>query len=265
MYWVFVQEARQKMEANIKPADVAKRASGLWGAMSDSDKAPYKSRADILLKEYRAAMHRPGRRMQKWTSQTHNSVKKPPSMYWLFVQDARGGMQETKPAEVAKRASAIWRGMSESERAPYKEKADLLHQEYRNKRAKQPKGDKKIEKPASRRRRQRAIRTPKEDTVKDNKAKKDEKGKDEVKKLAQATPPKTRYNYEDTCKAAKSDDAAVAEGDTKMPMELAISLMRNMGHVDAGAAFNRLLPEVQRLYLDTSERIVRKRTADVLA
>ncbi|CAN1215600.1 High mobility group B protein 2, partial [Linum perenne] len=74
-------------------------------------------------------------RSTKKAAKDPNKPKRPPSAFFVFMEEFRQLFKEQNPnnksvAAVGKAAGAKWKAMSESDKAPYKEKADKRKTEY---------------------------------------------------------------------------------------------------------------------------------------
>ncbi|CAN7025557.1 unnamed protein product [Brassica oleracea var. botrytis] len=75
------------------------------------------------------------RGMKKKTTKDPNKPKRPPSAFFVFLDDFRREFNEANPnnksvAAVGKAAGAKWKSMSEEEKAPYASKAESRKSEY---------------------------------------------------------------------------------------------------------------------------------------
>ncbi|KAH0909189.1 hypothetical protein HID58_032510 [Brassica napus] len=74
-------------------------------------------------------------RKKKTTTKDPNKPKRPPSAFFVFLDDFRREFNEANPnnksvAAVGKAAGAKWKSMSEEEKAPYASKAESRKSEY---------------------------------------------------------------------------------------------------------------------------------------
>ncbi|ESQ50736.1 hypothetical protein EUTSA_v10022905mg [Eutrema salsugineum] len=76
-----------------------------------------------------------GRKPGKKTTKDPNKPKRPPSAFFVFLDDFRREFNEANPnnksvATVGKAAGAKWKSMSDEDKAPYASKAETRKTEY---------------------------------------------------------------------------------------------------------------------------------------
>lgn len=129
-YLYFVSKYRQRLKDAGEPIPKAKEmtqeCATKWRVMTPDQKSEYENlaKADRVRWEgEKAAAEKPKDPLRP---------KRPPSAYFLFLNDFRANYQnKTDPAkEITKQAGAKWNSLTEAEKAPYQEVAKVKRLEW---------------------------------------------------------------------------------------------------------------------------------------
>ncbi len=129
--------AEVQAEGSFSYGDVVKRIGEKWRAMGPAERAPHIAEAAAGKAKYEADM-------KVWRAKQPGAAhpdqpKKPLSAYMRFVAERKGDVvaavgssgAPVKVGEVMKRVAAMWRGLSEAERAPLLAQANKAKKAYR--------------------------------------------------------------------------------------------------------------------------------------
>jgi hypothetical protein len=128
----------------IKPKDISRRLGEMWKALSEEEKAPYKELYEADKARYTLAMSNyvPSEEapvVEKKTRKPRkpkdsSAPKKAKNSYMLYSDAVRAQVKADNPTlaskEIVKLVADMWKGLSDEEKAPYKEQADEKKAEY---------------------------------------------------------------------------------------------------------------------------------------
>jgi len=153
-YFAWQNSVREKvtkaMPEGSKIGDVAKKFSEMWGAMSDSSKAPFQTKYEAAMAKYKKKMekykttkdyakfmkakeeHKVDTLKKSKFKKDENAPSRPLSAYFLFLADEReelvaGGMTHK---EAMSKMAEMWSSLSAAKKKPYEEKAASLKAKY---------------------------------------------------------------------------------------------------------------------------------------
>eukprot|EP00736_Rhodelphis_marinus_P003727 Rmarinus@m.4239 len=138
-YFCFLHHFREayKRDNPEKKAvkDTTKVAGEKWKEMTDEEKAPYVEKAKQLRAEYEVQKAEYEKELEKT-----RKPKKPLTGYFLFMADFRKQYKDEHPEEkgvqkLTQAAGMKWKNMTEEEKLPYNEKAQILREEFNRKKA----------------------------------------------------------------------------------------------------------------------------------
>jgi len=124
-YLLFAMDARKDIiekDPTLKLGDVSKECGKLWKEISADDKEEWKNKANLLKEEARSS---------------HPVVvkkeKRVPSSYILFAMSERKRIVDENPdmklGDISKMCGTLWKGLSETEKEHWKNKANDLRTE----------------------------------------------------------------------------------------------------------------------------------------
>jgi uncharacterized protein (DUF736 family) len=137
-----IRPAIMKEHPSAKVTEVAKIIGAKWRQLSTEDKEPYHdlARQDRARFKMEMANYVPtpgyedsGRRRGR-KKKDPNAPKKPRSAYFIFAGDRREDIKSQDPemrvSEIAKRTGEEWRNLSDAQKKPYFDQAQILKEEY---------------------------------------------------------------------------------------------------------------------------------------